>query len=148
MLMVAEDINNDIYEKRRFPRETLKVWVHYKTFKNGKISDPLESLTDNISAGGLGLRSDKEINPGQMIMVTLYLPPEESRKEAQDTMIFEESMCVPVSVLSKVAWCQTASDNEYRFGVQFLEMDDYSRSVLKMYLEHYHLYSTDSPVFN
>ncbi len=143
------DNNNEVEfsEKRKFPREDLKLWVHFKTISHGKISTPLESLSENIGSGGVGLITDQELEPGQMLMLTLYLPPEESRKTVEDTLIFEENMCIPISVLAKVAWCKKVQDDEYRFGVQFVELDDYSRSLLKLYLKHYELYSENSPLF-
>lgn len=147
-MIVTEKDNKEFSERRKCPRARLKLWVHYKTIHQGKISSTLESLTDDLSAGGVRLRADHQVIQGQMLMLTLYLPQEENLKEIETTMIYRENDCMPISILARVAWCQADEDDEFSFGVQFIELDDYSRSILRLYLEHYQLFSKESSIFN
>jgi c-di-GMP-binding flagellar brake protein YcgR len=138
----------EFLEKRKCARREFKLWVHYKVIHNGKISDKLESLTQDLSAGGVGLKADHELQPGQMMMITLYLPPENKRFSLEETLITDEANCLPISILSRIAWCKEEQEKEFRFGAQFIELDEISRELLGKYFEHYQLQTKGSLIFN
>ncbi len=133
-------------EHRRYPRIQMKLWVHFKCLDKGTISQDLESLAEDLGAGGMAMRSDRKLQMGQLLMLTLYLPPE-GKRESSDTLIYSEKDSVPISILSRVVWCSAAADQEYLLGVQFLDLDRQDRKSLKAFLVDYDLDKPDSKLY-
>ena len=127
-------------ERRKYPRIPLKMWVHFQCLKEGDASPAsLESLAEDLGAGGLAMRSDLHLEQGQMLMVTLYLPPAAKRAQPDDTLIYAEGECLTAVVLSRVIWCRPLKDKEFMVGVKFLDLDGESRRSLKDFLKDYQL---------
>jgi uncharacterized protein (TIGR02266 family) len=77
-------------------------------------------LVQNISEGGMFLTASRKFEPGMALRIQFALPNIE--KEIQ--------------VLGEVVRTEDISDTDHGSGIQFLEMDDHSRSTLAEHLEH------------
>ena len=89
-------------EKRQFPRIKFKVPVRYQI--RGK-SDYDNSLTDNISLGGLSFTNDRFISPSTNLTLELRI------------------LAQLFTPLAKVSWISPlAHSNRYRLGVEFLDV--------------------------
>ncbi|MCK5219594.1 hypothetical protein KAR10_08730, partial [bacterium] len=53
-------------ERRNCPRKKIKLRMHFKSIKHGVVSEPRETLVENLSASGLGMKCDSRLDPGQM----------------------------------------------------------------------------------
>jgi hypothetical protein len=136
-------------ENRRYPRMRLKLPVQYKRLKKGEVSGPQASRAEDLGARGIAMRSDHPMRLGQLLMLTLYLPPEKQRnlvKEGAETALSEKE-CEPVDVLSRVAWCAPFNEKEYMLGVEFLDPDPQHRSRLKEFLVEFDLDKPDSSLY-
>jgi c-di-GMP-binding flagellar brake protein YcgR len=133
-------------ENRRYPRIHLKLWVHFKCLDKGVSALDLESLAEDLGAGGMAMRSDRDLKPGQLLMLTLYLPPA-SKRESVETLIYSEKESLPVAVLSRVVWSAAAADGEFLVGVQFLDLEAKDRRTLKTFLVDYNLDQPDSKLY-
>ncbi len=135
-------------ENRRYPRLKLKLWVHYRPLKQGEsAAGPLESLAEDVGARGTAVRSSHAMRIGQLLMVTLYLPPENKRGEADTLPIFAEKDCLPVDILSRVVWCRAKDEHEFLLGIQFLDPDPSHRRRLKDFLVDYNLDKPESALY-
>jgi c-di-GMP-binding flagellar brake protein YcgR len=134
-------------ENRRYPRIRLKLWVQYKRLKKGEESGMHESLAEDLGARGMAMRSDHPMRLGQLLMLTLFLPPEGRREDADQEPVFDERDCVPVDILSRVAWCKPFNDQEYMLGVEFMDPDPSHRSRLKSFLVDYNLDQPNSALY-
>jgi hypothetical protein len=134
-------------ERRIHPRAPLKLWVHYQCLKHGEISRPLESLAQDVGAGGLAMRGDHQLARNQLIAITIYLPPKENRRSARETLIVDEEQGVPVEIFGRGAWCAPLDEAEFISGVQFLDLDSENRRRLKSFLVDYKLDQNDSILY-
>jgi c-di-GMP-binding flagellar brake protein YcgR len=133
-------------ENRRYPRIQIKLWVHFKCLDKGERDVDLESLAEDLGAGGMAMRSDRDLKPGQRLKLTLYLPPV-GKRESGATLIYSEKESLPVSILSRVVWCAATADREFMAGVQFLELESKDRTTLKTFLVDYNLDQPDSNLY-
>ncbi len=133
-------------EHRRFPRMKFKLWVHFKCLERGGSSLSLESLAEDLGAGGMAMRSDHQLKGGQLLMLTLFLPPEDKRVDGEEMLIYSEKECMPVDVLARVAWCEPRAE-EFMLGLQFLDLDQANRTKLKAFLVDYNLDRPDSALY-
>lgn len=132
--MTPEASTRPLKDRRRFPRIPLKLCVKYKTIVNGKLSDSFENHTDNLCAGGVGVRSPHPFEPRQMMMVHVLLPPEEQWPAVQEHYCYTEDDGILVVARAHVVWCSPVNENEYRLGLEFVELDHHSRERLKRFL--------------
>ncbi len=103
-----------IQEKRRFPRIELKTPLHFQVRGT---PDSINTVTDDISEGGLGF-----INNG-------FIAP-------------QTSVALEISILSRIlhpfgriAWSQPiAHTDRYRVGIEFLEIDQKDKSFLSDFI--------------
>ncbi len=127
-------------ENRRFPRQKLKLWVHFIRLKeNQEKSGKLESLTEDLGAGGIAMRSDHKLENGEVLALTLFLPPEDKRTDPDHDLIYSEEECLPVDIQARVRWCAPREDLEYILGVEFLQVRGEHRERLKTFLVNYNL---------
>jgi hypothetical protein len=133
-------------ENRRSPRIHLKLWVHFKCLDKGMSPLDLESLAEDLGAGGMAIRSDRDLKPGQLLMLTLYLPPV-GKRESEATLIYSEKESLPVPILSRVVWCTATTDREFLAGIQFLDLESKDRGTLKSFLVDYSLDQPDSQLY-
>lgn len=134
-------------ENRRHPRVQMKLWIHYRELTKGELSHPGESLAEDLGTQGMAMRSDHPMRAGQLLRITLFLPPEEKRRGVQDMEVYTEEECLPVDILSRVVWCQETDQHEYILGVQFLDPEPRHRNRLKEFLIDYNLDKPDSALY-
>ncbi|NOZ87860.1 MAG: TIGR02266 family protein [Deltaproteobacteria bacterium] len=104
-------------EKRRFPRRPLTLLIQYR-------GESLEALiaeyAEDVSLGGMFIRTDEPVPQGSIIFVQFTLPDGSS--------LFEG--------LAKVAWAREPGNNAPAgMGIEFLNLDQESRAVLKSLVE-------------
>jgi c-di-GMP-binding flagellar brake protein YcgR len=134
-------------ENRRYPRLNFKLWVHFRCLSKGEVSEPLESLAEDLGTQGMAMRSDHPLRVGQLLRTTLYVPPESRRKSAEETPIYEETDCLPVEILARVVWCNPLESGEYMLGIQFLDPNPAHRNRLKSFLVDYELDDPNSALY-
>lgn len=91
--------------KRNFPRLD-EIWdLNYRTVTTKEFkSDPISSITMNISGGGICFETDEEIPEGTMLVLELKSP------------IFPTS----IIALAKAVWCEKEKKKDkYNLGAQF-----------------------------
>lgn len=134
-------------ENRRHPRLQLKIWVHYQLLKPGEATRTAESLSEDLGAGGIAIRSHSPVADNQLLLLTLYLPPEDKREGPAETLIYSEDDCLPVEILACAAWSAQKQKQDYMVGVQFLEIKREHRKRLKDFLVDYQLALPDSRLY-
>lgn len=125
-------------ERRRFPRKCIQMPVQFKSLWRGQISPPMEMVSKDISAGGLGALTFTPLRTDQKIMLTMVLPANQEG---------EAGRTVSISVYARVAWCNQIPGGHYRAGIQFLELDRYSGLQLKAFFQAIRLTGTDCPLY-
>ena len=101
-------------EKRRFKRVDLHAPVRYQIRGEPDFSN---TLSDNISAGGIAFSSPKFIPPSTKVMLEMSLL---------------SRMLNPIGVVS---WCQPLPHSDRnRLGIEFLEISSSQRSFLSDYI--------------
>jgi len=118
-------------ERRQYRREPLHLAVEFRALKKNVISKPQASKSGDMSAGGLSLVCNRPLEPDQLLLVTLYIPPEKA--------VAKPKVKVPAgemaTVLSRVAWCRpTSHDDYFQLGIQFLDLAREDRQRLKSFL--------------
>lgn len=129
-MLPVEDLQSLTSDRRRFPRFTLKVGVHANAMEEGKIRDSLSSQSENLGAGGLSFRARQELPVGQKLLISFFLPAYTAPGEKQ------EAMSLPIIARSRVVWC-SAAEQAYRCGIEFLDINLYSRKLFQAFLETY-----------
>ena len=104
---------NSVEEKRRYKRIDSALSVRYRNLR--KIENPItESLTRNVSEGGVCFNSGEFISLACRMIVEITLPTTPK----------------PIKAISKVAWIRKLPmGDQYQIGNQFLEItkDDRER---------------------
>ncbi len=134
-------------ERRRYPRMPIKLQVSYKCIEKGIISKPEAYLAEDLGAGGVAMRSPRSLDLGQMLMLSLFLPPADDEGKDKDLNIITEEECVTVGILSRVAWCTSFREDGYLVGLQFLDLDRDDRRRLKDFLMNFKLDAPDSSLY-
>jgi hypothetical protein len=133
-------------ERRRYPRLPLTLSIQFMIVNREKLSQAFETLSADMGVEGLAMTCDKKLELEQKLLLTLLVPENASSKLRQfDGQVCAETGCIPVAVLSRVAWCQHQSGRKYVVGVQFLEVTETGREILKTFFLDYKLdYSKSS----
>ena len=93
-----------MFEKRKFPRLGESWDVDYSTIRTTEFKkNPIDSLTVNISGGGVCFEAKEEIPKGTMLAVEL--------RSAE----FQSS----IMALAKTIWCKEKDIGKYDVGVEF-----------------------------
>ena len=102
-------------EKRRLPRIKLKTPLRYQIRGLPELN---ETVSDNVSLGGIGFINDRFIAPKTLVMLEINVLSRVLRP------------------LGKIAWAASLprSDN-YRIGVEFLELDRGEKNYLTDYVD-------------
>ncbi|MDD2752860.1 MAG: PilZ domain-containing protein [Candidatus Omnitrophica bacterium] len=104
-----------IEEKRRFPRIRLKAPLRYQVRGRPEFDN---SLTEDISLGGVSFTNDKFIPPATNLMLEIS--------------IFSRLL----NPIGKVAWINPVGhSNRYRLGVEFLELDKENTNFLSQFID-------------
>ncbi len=128
--MPGENLPFENEERRRFQRIAITVGVHCNSIREGRIFHALSSQSENLGAGGLAVLSDKALQAGDGMIVSFFLPGHLQAEKPADRM------SLPVIARSRVAWCKP-QDRGYKLGIEFLEINHYSRRLFKNFLDSY-----------
>lgn len=127
-------------ERRKYPRIPLTIAVQFMMVDREKLSAALESVSDDLGVEGLAMISATKLPKDQKLLITLLVPEDANEKLMHhDASICTEKGCIPVAVFSRVAWCKDAEDKKFRIGVQFLEITETGRQILKDFFLDYKL---------
>ncbi len=137
----------NLVERRSCPRKQIKLRMHFKSIKHGVISEPRETWADDLSASGLGMKCGSKLEPGQMLVITVFLPSKDKHNSISQSSKFEESGYQTVIIYSKVVWCSMLN-GRYRAGLRFLELDEFCRQRFKNFLIDYKLDWANSHIVN
>ena len=97
-------------EQRRFPRINLRTSIRYQVRGEPEFSN---TLTENISAGGVVLTNDEFIAPSTLLMLEIDILSRILRP------------------MGKVAWtAEVPHSNRKRLGVEFLELNPPEKNYL------------------
>lgn len=138
-----------IVEARRYPRIPLKMKLKYRILIRGEKArfEVSHGLADDLGAKGLAMSSLHPLESGQLLTLTLFLPPEAKRRELVDASVFREEDCDHISVLARVAWSKPRGEGRYAVGVEFLDLEPSDRKVLKRFLVDFELDDMNSPLY-
>ena len=103
---VLSTLKGDPRELRKHPRAPLRIKLKIIPFVKGVLGEPLEIWTRDLSAGGLGLSSRKEIEVGSRFIIRL---PHTSRGQ--------------VHLLCHARNCQEVSKGAFVIGATFVEVE-------------------------
>ena len=109
-----EEIEFTKEEKRRFRRIDLHTRLRYQ-IRGDSVYD--NTISDNISEGGVAFTVSRFISPSTNIMLELDL------------------LCRTLYPIGKVSWCQPLPHSEKnRLGVEFIEFNPIEKSFLADYI--------------
>jgi hypothetical protein len=105
----------ELEEKRRFPRMPLRIPLHYQVRGTSKFNN---SISNDISSGGLGFTNNEFIAPNTALMLELDILSRALRP------------------IGRVAWSSPLSHSDkYQLGVEFLELDPKEKNYLSDYID-------------
>jgi c-di-GMP-binding flagellar brake protein YcgR len=145
--MADSDKPQENDDRRRFVRLPYTLPVSYKCIKQDHVSPPESRLLEDLGAGGLSMRVDAAQPKGQILMVSLFLPPPGPKLGDQELAALPPEKCKHVEILSRVVWCAPAEQGAFLIGVQFLDLNLNDRIRLKDFLVSYHLDNPDSSLY-
>lgn len=106
METMAENIAQNLEEKRRFKRVDFNLPVQYKNLR-APADLSSGSVSRNLSEGGVCFKSNKFVSLACRLVVEITLPASPK----------------PIKAISKVAWIRKVpSSDQYELGNQFLEI--------------------------
>ena len=109
-------------ERRRFVRLDTRLDLAYTILPSGQAK---QSLTKNVSAGGICLISDQALPPGTRLQVALKLPGREQSVNAIAEVVWNE----PYEVISKAERRRSAE-----VGLRFVEIAPADREALMQHV--------------
>lgn len=134
-------------ERRRYPRLPMTLSIQFMLVKREKLSQAFETISADMGVEGLAMSCEKKLDIEQQLLLTLLVPENASSKLKQfSNQVCAEKGCIPVAVLSRVAWCRHQSGKKYVVGVQFLEVTETGREILKTFFLDYKLDYSKSPL--
>ncbi len=134
-------------ERRGCSRKEIKLRMQFKSIKHGVVSDPRETRSVNLSASGLGMKCNNKLEPGQMLLVNVFLPLQDEDDSISMGFNPKEPEYQKVIIYSKVIWC-SCNNGHYSVGLHFLELDEYCRQRFKSFLTNYELDWANSHIVN
>jgi Tfp pilus assembly protein PilZ len=96
--------------KRFYPRKALDVLVNYSDYYYAKSKD--------LSIGGIGIITNKELQAGRFLSFEFSLPDKEH-----------------VRVFGKIEWCREDSPDLYENGIEFRLMKDTAKTKIANFIE-------------
>ncbi|NQT32682.1 MAG: PilZ domain-containing protein [Candidatus Omnitrophica bacterium] len=106
-------------ERRKYIRRKTHIPVSISRLKGGISSKDSDSITRNMSEGGICFRAPNFIPMACRIVFELDMP----------------AFSDPVKIVSRVAWIdKTASGEDYEIGAQFLDMSREDKELLMKYI--------------
>ncbi|MFC1698686.1 flagellar brake protein [Candidatus Omnitrophota bacterium] len=117
---MTEEFNNQ-QERRNFPRLATTVDVEYTVLKNSSLG--AESITKNISAGGICLIVYEKIEPGTFLSLRLYLADINLTVAAEGHVIWSSYFTMDAD-----------SRDRYDLGIEFTQIKEEDRQKLSKYV--------------
>jgi uncharacterized protein (TIGR02266 family) len=108
---------------RTDPRIPKTLFLTYQDSESFIKASTIKASTGNLSVGGLFIKTDAPLNPGEQFLLDLKLP---------DT-------AKPISVTCEVAWAKEKNDEAQGsagMGVKFLEMSETDEHTLTQYINN------------
>jgi c-di-GMP-binding flagellar brake protein YcgR len=146
-IMTLWENQNPRIERRRYPRKAIQLWVHCAEVKHDKVLRSFTHLTEDLSAGGIAVRSKHLYHLDQPIMTTLLLPPDEAQGDIERALHFSMDEYQPVVILSRVAWCASTEKQYARVGIEFVELPSTGVDLFKKFLINFGLEYYSAPIF-
>ncbi len=135
-------------EQRAYRRLSLKLTAYCQELHKGGHGREEHTFTTDISAGGVGLVLNKRIDTQQLVLLKLGLPAGYKRYQKTSSESPQETSNAEATFLSRVVWSQTLSENEYRYGLVFLDITLDSRYYFEKFLQEYELEWQYCPLCN
>lgn len=130
-----------IAERRRFPRKPLNLMLKFELISSSQKTDASnDSQSENISANGLALYSEHQLEQGQEIALVLFLPPKEKRSADLVIPSWKETDCLPISIHAKIAWKLPFMNNKMAYGIEFISVDPKDQSAFDEFLDDFYLH--------
>jgi c-di-GMP-binding flagellar brake protein YcgR len=127
-------------ERRRYLRIPLEVAVQCHLVREGKPSDPFDSRSVNLSAGGLSVRCPQSLKEGETLVVSFTLPENPSPGGISNPLTrFNRRKTRLLAMRARVVWCTPQKSDEYELGMQFITVDDFAHRPLIYFLQDYQL---------
>lgn len=125
--MVKEKISN--LERRKYPRFKDKIFVSGKL--NSTPGEVLKAFTENFSAGGLMLETEKAALCHSELELELYQPRDETKR-----VIFSIPVTGRVVFSKKIATENFGQgENQFRIGIEFLKIEEEDRKIIVDYAQ-------------
>lgn len=116
-------------EKRKFPRFKDNIFILGKL--RSSPTEEFKAFTENISAGGLMLESERDISKEGQLELEIYQPMNCGKKKI-----------LSIPVLAKVIWIRQIEkdnfekgENKYKIGIEFSEIKEEDRQRIAKYVE-------------
>lgn len=126
-------------ERRSSQRHKIKNKIKYSSYKVLEKSEVKQSLSIDVSEGGISFTSESPYQEGALLFVELNLPGWTQEKSGfmrpQRAEYFE-----PLKVLVRTSWCKKLSKN-YRLGVEIANIDPDHHKAFKTFLKKINLES-------
>ena len=108
-----------VSDSRRAPRFDVSIQAEVFTGEALFIAS-----TRNLSTGGVGLISDRQLTQGSTIGLNLYLVVDG----------IEDAQSTPLQLKGRVAWCLEAQKGTFSAGIKFEEMNVEQRLLVDRYI--------------
>lgn len=128
-------------KNRRFcPRAEVRFPIDYHYYEKGRLFHTLQSEIINISAGGMAMLSDRQIQKGRTLLATLQLLPEYLRFDPHQRLkrVWENGSLV--MIFSEVVRCELSDTGTYIAGLKFLVLERHHRLRFKQFLNDYRIF--------
>ncbi len=141
-------IQLDQQEKRSYRRLPLKLAAYCQELIKGGHGRESRTFTSDISAGGVGLTLNKKISAQQLVLLKVGLPAGNKKGYQLSAEPNQESSSAEATFLSRVVWTEMLSENEYRYGLVFLDITLDGRYYFEKFLQDYELEWQYCPLCN
>lgn len=128
-----------IVENRKYPRSRFRLTLRLAPLEPGKLPKPVKSLAADVGAGGMSIHCEQAFADGQLLTVLLYLPPLDYNHPPVEPPACRENECLAVTILARVAWCQSVGEGRFKLGLAFMDIERRRRKQLKHFLVEYEL---------
>ena len=106
-------------DRRRFPRLSAELAVRVVSVEGGPEATTLETVSRDLSRGGIRARVDRRLEAGAFVGVSIQLP---GRGD-------------PVELFGEVVWCEPTEGGTYDVGLRFVSGSEDAADELRGYLE-------------
>ncbi|MCD4813901.1 PilZ domain-containing protein [bacterium] len=138
--MGSEVFRGDTFvERRQHPRLPMKLQVCYQTLEKQDSEKVKKSVSMDMSATGMSLRSAQEMFTHETVTVQLFVPAMEQRSRMSILKSCPEEHCRKVTILSRVVWCTVAENKCFILGLEFLDVSLDDQEYINQFLQDYRM---------